>query len=396
MVLTEVTDAKTRKAFLDVARILYMDDPSWICPLDMETENTFNPEKNGNFKHGDARRWILTNDRGELSGRIAAFYDRNKAFHNLQPTGGIGFFECIDDQQAANLLFDTARSWLASQGMQAMDGPVNFGENFVNWGLLVDGFVAQGYGMPYNLPYYRSLFENYGFRTYFEQYSFHDDFRRPYPEAMRKFGERTWKKPEYVFRHIEMKKAEKYLHELVDMYNQVWSDFLESYTPLNFEELYNIFLDAKSFLNERYIWFAYNNGSPIGFLICFPDLNEVLRKLKNGKLTPWNILKFMYYRRRAITRGRLLISGVVPEFQRTGVIGGLYLKLTDAMKADGLRELELSWVGDYNITVNHMYGQFGATKEKTHITYRYLFDPDAEFRRFENLSEKSARLWKKE
>ena len=193
-----------------------------------------------------------------------------------------------------------------------------------------------------------------------------------------------------------MKNAEKYLHELVDMYNQVWSDFLESYTPLKFEELYNIFLDAKSFLNERYIWFAYNNGNPIGFLICFPDLNEVLRKLKNGKLTPWNILKFMYYRRRAITRGRLLLSGVVPEFQRTGVIGGLYLKLTDAMKADGLRELELSWVGDYNITVNRMYGQFGATKEKTHITYRYMFDPNAEFRRFENLSEKSARLWKKE
>ncbi len=396
MVLTEITDAKTRKAFLDVARILYKDDPNWICPLDMETENTFNPDKNGNFEHSEARRWILVNDRGELSGRIAAFYDRNKAFHNVQPTGGIGFFECVDDQQAANLLFDTARSWLSSQGMKAMDGPVNFGENFVNWGLLVDGFVPQGYGMPYNFPYYRDLFENYGFRTYFEQYSFHDDFNRPYPEAMRKFGERTWKKPEYAFRHIEMKNAEKYLHELVDMYNQVWSDFLESYTPLKFEELYNIFKDAKSFLNERYIWFAYNNGKPIGFLICFPDLNEILQKLKNGKLTPWNILKFMYYRRRAITRGRLLLSGVVPEFQRTGVIGGLYLKLTDAMKADGLRELELSWVGDYNITVNRMYAQFGATKEKTHITYRYLFDPDAEFRRFENLSEKSSRLWKKE
>jgi len=394
MVLKEVSDVNTRKAFLDVSRILYNNDPNWVCPLDMEIENIFRPEKNTCFKHGDARRWILTNDQSELTGRIAAFYDRNKAFHSLLPTGGIGFFECINDQQSASLLFDTAKGWLISQGMQAMDGPINFGENFVNWGLLVEGFVPQGYGMQYNFPYYRELFENYGFKTYFKQYSFHDVFSRSYPDAMRKFGERLWKKPEFLFRHIEMKNAEKYIRELVNMYDQVWSDFLENYTPLKFDDLYQMFLDAKSILNEKYIWFAYHNGRPIGFLIVFPDMNQVLRKLKNGKLTPWNIIKLLYYRKRAITRGRLLISGVIPEFQKTGVIAGLYLKLTDVMRADGLEELELSWVGDYNHTVNHMYGQFGATKEKTHITYRYLFDPNAEFRRFENLSKKSERLKK--
>jgi hypothetical protein len=99
----------------------------------------------------------------------------------------------------------------------------------------------------------------------------------------------------------------------------------------------------------------------------------------------------MFYKRRAITRGRLLISGVIPEYQRTGVIGGIYLKLVDSMREDGLRELELSWVGDYNITVNRMYSQFGATKEKTHITFRYLFDSNAVFRRFDNLSRKHER-----
>jgi hypothetical protein len=297
----------------------------------------------------------------------------------------------VNDQASADLLFDTAKEWLDSQGMKAMDGPVNFGENFVNWGLLVEGFMQQGYGMPYNFPYYRQLFENYGFRTYFEQYCFHDDFSKPYPEAMRKFGERIWKKPEFSFRHMEMKNPEKYLREMVIMYDKIWSDFLESYTPIKYEDLYQIFKEAKSILNEKYIWFAYHNEQPIGFLVVFPDMNEVLKKLKNGKLSPLNILRFMYYRRRAITRGRLLISGVVPEFQRTGVIGGIYLKLVDSMREDGLRELELSWVGDYNITVNRMYSQFGATKEKTHITFRYLFDKDAEFQRFDNLSRKHER-----
>jgi hypothetical protein len=391
MTISEVIQPADRKLFLEVPKLLYRNDPNWVCPLDMEIENTFNPEKNGCFAFGNARRWILRDDHGNLAGRIAAFYDRRKSSHNEQPTGGIGFFECIRNQQAADLLFNTAREWLTGEGMEAMDGPVNFGENFVNWGLLAEGFMQQGYGMQYNFPYYRELFENYGFETYFEQYSFLDNFEKPYPEAMRKFGERMWKKPEFSFRHISLGHPEKFLHEMVYMYDKIWSDFLESYTPLKYEELYHIFKDAKSMLNERYIWFAYHHENPVGFLVVFPDMNQVLRKLKNGKLSVVNIIKLLYFKRRAITRGRLLISGVVPEFQRTGLVGGLYLRLTDAMKEDGLKELELSWVGDYNVTVNKMYSQFGATKEKTHITFRYLFDRNKPFKRFDNLSNKHKR-----
>lgn len=396
MTLIEVNDKKSVKAFLETPKILYRNDPNWTCPLDMEIENTFNPSRNSSFHNGEARRWVLKDDNGNLAGRIAAFYDKHKAFNNKQPTGGIGFFECINDQDSAGKLFDAARDWLASKGMEAMDGPVNFGENFINWGLLTEGFTHQGYGMPYNFPYYRTLFENYGFNIFFEQYSFHDHFSKAYPEQMRKFGERFWKKPEYSFRHLDMKNSEKYLRELVLMYNKIWSDFLQNYTPLEYEDLYNIFNDAKSILDEEIIWFAYHHDQPIGFLIAFPDMNQVFKKLKNGRLNLLNIVRLLYYKKRAVTRGRLLLSGVIPEFQRTGVVGGIYLKLTDAMRAKGMEELELSWVGDYNTTVNHMYGQFGAVKAKTHITFRYLFDRSAEFERFNNMSSKYERARKKD
>jgi hypothetical protein len=392
----EVNDKKTRNEFHRVPKILYKDDENWICPLDVEIENIFNPAKNECFQHGNAIRWILKDDMGALIGRIAAFYDRNKAFQNPQPTGGIGFFECIDDQQAANLLFQTAREWLGASGMEAMDGPINFGENFVYWGLLVEGFTPQGYGMPYNFPYYRELFESYGFCNYFEQYSFHDVFNKAYPERMKKFAEHFFDKPEYTFRHLEMDKAGFFLKQLVEMYNKVWSDFLENYTPLKYEDFEHIFNDAKALLNEKTIWFAYYNEMPIGFLIAFPDINQVFKKLKNGKLHLINILKLMYYRKRAVTRARLLLSGVIPEYQRTGVVGALYLKLTDSMRSLGMTELELSWVGDYNLTVNRMYSQFGATKAKTHITYRYLFDRNAEFVRFTNQSQKFSKRRKNE
>lgn len=395
MTLIEVNNKKTVKAFLEVPKVLYRNDPNWSCPLDMEIENTFNRSKNSSFNHGDACRWVLKNGSGNYVGRIAAFYNKKKAVQNKQPTGGIGFFECINNQEAANMLFEKAKEWLAANGMEAMDGPVNFGENFVNWGLLVEGFTHQGYGMPYNFPYYRTLFENYGFKTYFEQYSFHDEFSRPYPEQMRKFGERFWKKPEYSFRHLEMNKVEQYLQELVFMYNKIWSDFLQNYTPLEYEDLYNIFLDAKAIIDPELIWFGYHNDQPIGFLIAFPDVNQILKKLGNGKLNLINILKLLYYRKRGVTRARLLLSGVIPEFQRTGAVGGIYLKLTDTMRAKGMKELELSWVGDYNATVNHLYGQFGAIKAKTHVTFRYLFDRNAPFERFNNLSRKFEREQKK-
>ncbi len=396
MNLTIVSDKKLSAEFHRVPKILYKNDKNWVCPLDMEIENIFNPEKNSCFQHGDAIRWILRDENGNLIGRIAAFYDNNKAPHNPQPTGGTGFFECINDQKAANLLFNTAKEWLKSKGMEAMDGPINFGENFVYWGLLVDGFVQQGYGMPYNFPYYKELFENYGFKNYFEQYSFHDDLSKPYPERMRKFAEHFFDKPEYSFRHFEMNKAVEYIRQIVEMYNLIWSDFHEHYSPLKFEDFYGIFTDAKPLLNEKVIWLGYHNEKPIGFLIAFPDINQVYKKLKNGRLNPLNILKLMVYRKRAVTRARLLISGVIPEYQRTGAVGPMYLRLADTMREMGMKELELSWVGDYNITVNRMYGQFGATKEKTHITYRYLFDQNAEFTRFTNESQKYRKAKKNE
>ena len=145
MQLIEVTDKKSKKLFHKIPHLIYRDDPNWACPLEGMVENIFDPQKNPSFKNGEAKRWVLKNNSGELVGRIAAFYNLDKAKIFEQPTGGCGFFECVDNQEAANLLFDAARDWLKTKGMEAMDGPVNFGENYMNWGVLADGFMPQGF-----------------------------------------------------------------------------------------------------------------------------------------------------------------------------------------------------------------------------------------------------------
>ncbi|HOI32992.1 MAG TPA: hypothetical protein PLC47_09515, partial [Bacteroidales bacterium] len=141
MKLIEVKTRAQERAFLDVAREIYKADPVWVCPLDKTIAGIFDSKKNIFFRQGEACRWILRNDQGKLIGRVAAFINRKKAFGYKQPTGGMGFFECINDQNAAFLLFDQCKEWLKTKGMEAMDGPINFGENDNFWGLLVEGFT---------------------------------------------------------------------------------------------------------------------------------------------------------------------------------------------------------------------------------------------------------------
>ena len=120
--LQEVTTPALEREWLDFPKRIYKGNRNWVCPLDVDVLEVFNPSKNELFADGEAIRWVARDARGELVGRIAAFYNREKASIEEQPTGGCGFFESIDDQQVADMLFEASRMWLASRGMEAMDG----------------------------------------------------------------------------------------------------------------------------------------------------------------------------------------------------------------------------------------------------------------------------------
>jgi hypothetical protein len=155
MTIKEVKSANDIKDFLMFPVALYKKESNWIRPLDSDIEDIFDEKVNKFFRHGECTRWVSFNDQGQVIGRVAAFINKKTAKTSEYTTGGMGFFECIDDQVAANLLFDTAKQWLMERGMEAMDGPINFGERDKWWGLLVDGFYEPNYCMPYHMKYYR-------------------------------------------------------------------------------------------------------------------------------------------------------------------------------------------------------------------------------------------------
>ncbi len=381
MQIVEVKDNITRKAFHQVARDIYRGDSNWAQPLEAMADNAFDPSKNAFYKNGDGTRWILKNDEGKVIGRIGAFINGNKAYTFQQPTGGCGYFECINDTKASAMLFDTAKAWLAERGMEAMDGPVNFGENLINWGLLAEGFEPQGFGMPYNKPYYLHLFEDYGFQLYFKQFSYHLNYKDAFPERYWKVAEWVAKKPNFRFEHVRFNNLEKYVNDFVKVYDQAWARH-DNHQALNMDDVHKMVKIARLIADEKFIWFAYNNDEPVLFFGMIPDWNQILKKL-NGKINLWNLIKFFVYKKmRVITRTRILIMGVIPKFQGAGLESAIFWHLDDIMKRKlWYNQFELSWVGDFNPKMVAMYIAVGGIHAKTHYTMRYLFDRSLPFER---------------
>jgi hypothetical protein len=382
MQLIEVSDKKSRELFHKVPLVIYKGDPNFACPLQGMIEDIFTPDKNKSFKNGEATRWVLLDVKNHPVGRIGAFINYDKAYIFEQPTGNFGFFECIDNQEAAGLLFDAAKSWLKSRGMDAMDGPANFGENYIHWGLLVDGFMLQGFGMPYNAKYYLKLYENYGFKIYFEQYSYHLDITLPeLPERFWKVAEWVSKKPQFSFSHFKWAESEKFVDDFATVYDNAWR-FHEHFKPLDKDDLRDFLKNSKMLIEEEFIWFAYHENEPIALYVMVPDLNQILVKLK-GKITLLNLPKLFWLKwRKTMTRVRALIIGIDPRYQRSGIEAAIFWHLRPVMyRKPWYRELELSWAGDFNPKIVSLYESVGGKKMKTHYTMRYLFDRDMPFKR---------------
>lgn len=384
--LKEVTTPREAKEWLHFDRKIYEDCPYWVAPLDDDIEKVFDPERNQLFEGGEAIRWIAIDENGEAVGRIAAFYNREQA-KVTENMGCCGFFESIDSQEVANLLFDAARDWLTERGLEGMDGPVNFGSRDSWWGVLVEGFEYQPlYGNPYHLPYYKALFENYGFQNYFNQNSYvwraaEDDLS----EIALEKAHRVLANPEYQIRDIKGVNLEEAAENLRTIYNKAWSLFTGVKQMLR-EEAQKLMRTLRPIIDPNLIYFAYYNNEPIGFFVMVPDLNRVIGKF-NGKFGLVEKLRLMWDLkvRKACDRVFGIIFGITPEFQGKGIESAIMTYILENYIRTGrspYKSFEFAWIGDFNPVMNRMIERYVcATKHKMHTTYRYLFDRTREFHR---------------
>ncbi|MGN6196868.1 MAG: hypothetical protein ACTHOB_18150 [Ginsengibacter sp.] len=382
MQLFQVNDTASKHEFLKVPLIIYKDDPNFIHPLNKDINDVFDPEKNKAFRFGECARWILRDEEGNLNGRIAAFvYKKYKNKGDEQKTGGIGFFECINNQEAADMLFDVSKHWLMQRGMEAMDGPINFGERDRWWGLVVEGFKPPIYLMNYNLPYYKDLFENYGFKNFYNQICFHMFVDTQLNQRFKEQGEKYEQLSEYSVTNITKKNLKKFADDFCSVYNKAWASH-EGNKQMSNEVAFKMFQNMKPVIDERLIWFVYYKNQPIAFWLNLPELNQIFRFF-NGRFGLIEKLRLLLLRKKGLNdKFTGIVFGVIPEFHGKGID---YYMIYEAAKViqhkTGYKEMEMQWQGDFNPKILNISKNLGAKQSRILTTYRYLFDRTKEFKR---------------
>lgn len=384
MQIQEVKSKKQIREFLLLPVHLYQDTPQWIRPLDADIESVFDVDKNKSFRHGQCTRWILLNDAGRTIGRVAAFI-LEKTVHkgNDQPTGGMGFFECVNNQEAAFILFDQCVSWLRERGMEAMDGPINFGSRERWWGLLVEGFENEpNYQCNYNFPYYKDFFEAYGFQLYFNQLTYARKVMEPLSEKLQHKADLIARDPNYSFRYIHRNELHKLPEYLRIVYNKAWANRAEN-PELSQAQAVLLVRQMKPILDERLLWFGFYKNEPVAFFISLPEINQIF-KYVNGKLDWIGKLIFLWHKLRKTNKKAFgILFGVVPEHQGTGIDGALIQAARELYQSGTLpyTDYELNWIGDFNPKMIVVVEQVGGYVSKRHITYRKLFDASKPYKR---------------
>jgi hypothetical protein len=378
MQLIEVTDTASARDFLTVNVLMNKNNPNYIRPLDKEVNDVFDTSKNKSFKYGEAKRWILK-DNGKLIGRVAAFTNSKYINKGTEfQTGGIGFFDCINDAAAAKKLFDIAKEWLQSKGMEAMDGSINFGDRDKWWGLMVEGFnSAPIYGMPFNPSYYEQLMEGYGFQNYYNQYYYAMNVDDSLPE---RFAERHTKfkaKADYSAKYISIKNLEKYAQDFATVYNAAWAQHGEA-KEITVKDAMKLFNKMKLVIDERVIWFAYYKKEPIAMWINIPDLNQYFKHF-NGKLGLIEKLRLLWMKKNHACRIFTGVAfGIVPKFQSFGIDSFMIYEAALSLQHQGWYDkYEMGWAADWNPKMLNIYRSLGASQSRRMVTYRYIFDESA-------------------
>jgi hypothetical protein len=376
------TDALA-KIWLHFPIELYKNDSQYIRPLDKDIVDVFDEKKNKFYKQGVCERWLIKDANNILVARIAVFV--NKKYKEAQPTGGFGFFECIDDKTVAHFVFDETKKWLQAQGMEAMDGPINFGERDRWWGLLVNGFEEPLYCMNYNLPYYKELFESYGFEVYYNQLCFGLDTTVELDAKFVRIHGMYAKNPDFHVEHIKKNAIEKYAADFCTVYNKAWAKHGGG-KQMEIKQAVLLFKKMKPVMDELISWFVYYKNEPIGMWINLPDLNQYFKHM-NGQFGLWQKLKFLYYKYTGSCKRFLgIVYGIVPEWQGKGTDAYLIVELAKHVQpTQRYKQFEMQWIGDFNPKMVNLSNNMGATEVRRLSTYRYLFDSTLEFKRHPTL-----------
>ncbi|MBF0300666.1 MAG: N-acetyltransferase [Oligoflexia bacterium] len=353
--IVEVNNGSLEKIFINFPWEIYSGDSTWVPPLKLSVKDMLD-KKHPFYKTSQMKMWLAyknykneNGECGECVGRIAAIL--NNAYNDFQneKAGFIGFFESIDDEEVAKLLFEVAEQTLKKMGACIIRGPVNPSTNY-ECGLLIEGENdPPQIMMTYNPPYYKKLFERVGYTKAIDIYAYKLSTGVVFSNRLERIVARANKsEQQIVCRNLRKKDWYNEITRILDVYNKSWERNW-GFVPYSEEEFRYIAKSLKSICKEELTFLIEVNGDPAGVLVALPDFNQVFKEVKNGKLFPFGLFKILLNEKN-INRVRVPIMGVKSEYRKLGLAPMMYLELYRAFQKLGgkYKEVEMSWILETN------------------------------------------------
>jgi GNAT superfamily N-acetyltransferase len=360
-----IQSSKDHRQFLKFPWSVYRDYPMWVPPLLMDRRKLMDRKKNPFYKHAEVE-FFLARRNGQVVGRIGAIVNHNHNKEHKENIGFFGFFESINDTEVARTLFRTAASWLKAHGVTAMRGPASPSVND-EYGLLVDGFDKPPMVlMPYNPPYYPLLVEFSGLKKIKDLYAFEVN-KNAISEKLSRVSEAVRQREGLTFRKLDLKNFKREITILKNVYNRAWQ-YNWGAVPMTDEEFDALAKDLKPVVNPELVIIAEFKGEPIGFSLSLPDLNVPFKHNKNGYLLPGLYCLFRY--KKSIKKIRIIVLGVIKEFQKTGAASVLFYETARRAIANGYPRGEASWVLEDNTMMIRSAAMLNGERDKTYRMYQ--------------------------
>ena len=369
VVVSPVRTGRDRKDFFNLPWDLYRDDPYWIPPLQHNQKQLLGWKYHPFQKIAEIETFVAR--RGKtVVGRLAAILNHEHNRVHKEERGFFGFFECRDDQEGANALFDAAKAWLAERNIHAIRGPANPSMNY-ECGLLIEGFDSSPtFMMTYNPPYYARLIEGYGFRKTHDLLAYMGELNQ-LPEVQARFEplfKQVVDRTGVTLREMDKSRFMQEVELFLETYNRACIN-MWGFVPFTADELKATAKNMQHLVLPEMALAAEVEGKTVGCILGLPDFNPVIKQI-NGRLFPFGVFKLLKSRRR-LRRIRIISIDVVPEFQRWGIglvlMGGLIPRGLEL----GLQEAEFSWISETNDLARLGLEKGGANLVKRYRMYDY-------------------------
>jgi GNAT superfamily N-acetyltransferase len=366
-----VQSKKETKSFIKFAWKVYSKDPElkkyWVPPVVADYMKTLDKERYPLYDHADIALFTAWKN-GRMAGTIAAVENRRHNEIHKDKMGFWGFFECINDQEVANVLFDSASQWLRAKGLDAMRGPVSPSMND-QCGMLVKGYDSSPvFLMLYNPPYYNNLVTNAGHKIGQELLAWYIDQDLIDIKRLSRIAKHVMKREQLSIRTINMKDFDNEAAKIRDIYNKSWEKNW-GFVPMTDKEFDFMAKSMKQVAKEHFIYFVEDKeGEPIGFSLTLPDMNIPLKHVNGNPFTPWGLLKFWWYGRN-ISAFRTIVMGVLPEYRNKGIDSILNAQISEYGGKHGLYSSEMSWVLKSNEAMSKLAKVIGGIPYKEYVIY---------------------------